>query len=207
MRRSGLFNVRRDFLFWCSIRTLSPQTYRTMRTHEGIKKEGFTPSEIHFYWIFPCCFFVGLVVFMYILCCFLVYSLLAKYRSCCFLVYSLLFLCCLCCFFVYSVLFCYIFLVVFMLFLCCFLVGKMLFFCWSCPQNGISAEWQDTHLYYKRILLGRSPKTLKRPPALRIRAGDKFKHRVPVHIQIENNCFFEVLEAVKLAFFIVCIRA
>ena len=63
MRRSGLFNVRQEFSFWCSIRTLSPQTYRTMRTHEGIKKEGFTPSEIHFYWIFPCCSYVGSLVF------------------------------------------------------------------------------------------------------------------------------------------------
>ena len=84
MRRSGLFNVRQEFSFWCSIRTLSPQTYRTMRTHEGIKKEGFTPSEIHFYWIFPCCSYVGSLVFpcwsyvglVLLWCCFLVESLL-----------------------------------------------------------------------------------------------------------------------------------
>ena len=144
---------------------ISAKTCCTMRTHEGIKKEGFTPSEIHFYWSFPCCFVVGSLVFP---CWFFGVLVLVSW---------------------------------------CFGVGKMLFLCWSLPQNSISRKWQDTHLYDKRILLGRGPKTLKRPPALRIRAGDKFKHRVPVHIQIENNCFFEVLEAVKLAFFIVCIRA
>lgn len=43
-----------------------------------------------------------------------------------------------------------------LVFWCCFLAESLLvkycFLCWSCPQNGISMKWQDTRLYYNRIL-------------------------------------------------------
>ena len=117
MRRSGLFNVRQEFSFWCRIRTLSPQTYRTMRTHEGIKKRASRPHKSIFIGfshvvsvLVPCCSLVGFLLFP---CWVLVVPLLIS---------------------------------------CCSLVGKMLFSCWSFLKNSISLKWQDTHLYYKRIL-------------------------------------------------------
>ena len=70
MRRSGLFNVRQEFSFWCSIRTLSPQTYRTIRTHEGIKKRASRPHKSIFIGfshvvsvLVPCCSLVGFLLF------------------------------------------------------------------------------------------------------------------------------------------------
>ena len=71
MRRSGLFNVRQEFSFWCRIRTLSPQTYRTIRTHEGIKKRASRPHKSIFIGfshvvsvLVPCCFLVGFLLFL-----------------------------------------------------------------------------------------------------------------------------------------------
>ena len=71
MRRSGLFNVRQEFSFWCSIRTLSPQTYRTIRTHEGIKKRASRPHKSIFIGfshvvsvLVPCCSLVGFLLFL-----------------------------------------------------------------------------------------------------------------------------------------------
>lgn len=121
---------------------------------------------------FPCCFFVGLVVFMYILCCFLVYSLLAKYRSCCFLVYSLLFMLFLC-----------IFRVVLLYIPCCFYVVPLLFSCWQnvvlllvlpskwhFPEMARYAFVRQTHLVRER------PKTLEeRQRVFRIRFANSCK--------------------------------
>ena len=102
------------------------------------------------------------------------------------------------------------FLVVPLLGSCCSLVDFLLFPCWQnvvfvlvfpskwhFPEMARYAFVLQTHLVRER------PKTLKRQPALRIRAGDKLKHRVTVHIQIKKHRVLEILETVKLAFIIV----